>query len=270
MFPYRIGNIGSVAYIVSTFSAPMARTQTTYNSNPALQRRTYETSYVQSLFNSIAHRYDVLNHILSSGIDILWRRRAIQLLSAYQPKTILDVATGTADLAIEASTLHPDSIIGIDISQKMLDIGTKKIQQRGLSSVITLQSGNAEALAFASDSFDIVTAAFGVRNFSNLEKGLSEFHRVLRSGGITMILEFSHPRRFPIKQFYYFYSKMVLPALGGIISCNRAAYDYLPSTVSEFPDGEQFCNILRSMGFAHVRCFPQTFEIATIYLAEKK
>ena len=247
----------------------MTKSDITHSGNPVLQRSTYETSYVQSLFDSIAYRYDVLNHVLSSGIDILWRRKAIQLLAAYQPKTILDVATGTADLAIEASLLHPDSITGIDISQKMLEIGKLKIQRHGLSSVITLQLGNAEALAFASDSFDAVTAAFGVRNFSNLEKGLSEIHRVLHSGGTMMILEFSHPHNFPIKQLYGFYVEFILPALGGIISRNRAAYKYLPNTVSEFPDGEQFCDVLRSIGFAHVRSFPQTFGIATIYLAEK-
>jgi demethylmenaquinone methyltransferase/2-methoxy-6-polyprenyl-1,4-benzoquinol methylase len=247
----------------------MSKTDTTHSGNQTLQRRTYEASYVQSLFDSIAHRYDVLNHVLSSGIDILWRQRAIQLLAAYQPKTILDVATGTADLAIIANSLHPDSIVGIDISPKMLEIGTNKIQRRGLSSVIKLQTGNAEALVFASDSFDVVTAAFGVRNFSDLGKGLSEFHRVLRSGGITMILEFSHPHIVPIKQLYSFYTKLILPVLGGIISRNRAAYDYLPSTVSEFPDGEQFCEVLRSIGFMRVKSFPQTFGIATIYLAEK-
>jgi demethylmenaquinone methyltransferase / 2-methoxy-6-polyprenyl-1,4-benzoquinol methylase len=247
----------------------MSKLNTIHSGNPALQRRTYESSYVNSLFDSIAYRYDVINHVLSSGIDIMWRRRAIQLLAAYQPKTILDVATGTADLAIEASTLHPDSIIGIDISQKMLEIGSTKIQRRGLSSLITLQSGNAESMTFASESFDVVTAAFGVRNFSNLKKGLSEFHRVLHSGGIMMILEFSHPHHFPIKQLYSFYAKIIVPALGGIISRNRTAYDYLPSTVSEFPDGEQFCDVLRAAGFTHVKSFPQTFGIATIYFAEK-
>jgi demethylmenaquinone methyltransferase / 2-methoxy-6-polyprenyl-1,4-benzoquinol methylase len=247
----------------------MAKSDKTYSGTSGLQRSTYETSYVQSLFDSIAHRYDLLNHVLSSGIDILWRRKAIRLLAAYQPKTMLDVATGTGDLAIEACTLHPESIVGVDISQKMLEIGTNKIHQRNLSSVITLQSGNAESLPFASGTFDIAMVAFGVRNFSNLGQGLSEFHRVLRSGGVTMILEFSHPHKFPIKQLYNFYATILLPVLGGAISSNRAAYNYLPSTISEFPDGEQFCNVLRSIGFTRVQSFPQTFGIATIYLAEK-
>ncbi len=247
----------------------MRKIDTPQNGNSALQRRTYATSYVQSLFDSIAQRYDLLTHVLSSGIDILWRKRAIRLLAAYQPKRILDVATGTADLAIEASALHPDSIIGIDLSQQMMKLGIKKIQRRGLSHIITIQSGNAEAMTFATDSFDAVIVSFGVRNFSDLKKGLSEFHRVLHAGGVAMILEFSHPRIFPVKQLYNFYSKIIMPPLGEVIIHDRSASDYLPSTISEFPDGEEFCSILRSVGFAHIKYFPLTFGIATIYLAEK-
>jgi demethylmenaquinone methyltransferase/2-methoxy-6-polyprenyl-1,4-benzoquinol methylase len=233
-------------------------------------RHVYEQTFVRSLFDSIAHRYDVLNHVLSSGIDILWRRRAIQLLQPFQPKHILDVATGTADLALEAVKLNPEHIIGIDISPKMLDIGRRKIRARKLEQRITLESGEAEHLRFESGSFDSVMAAFGVRNFTNLELGLKEFYRVLRMDGCSMILEFSQPKQFPIKQIFHFYSQYFLPLLGGIVSNNRSAYEYLPSTVSEFPDGEEFCALLRSVGFSSAACFPQTFGIASIYIAKKE
>jgi demethylmenaquinone methyltransferase / 2-methoxy-6-polyprenyl-1,4-benzoquinol methylase len=234
------------------------------------ERRVYEQVFVRSLFDSIARRYDFFNHILSSGIDILWRRRAIQLLQPFEPKQILDVATGTADLALEAVKLNPERIIGVDISSKMLDLGRHKIRSRKLEHLITLESGEAEHLRFKSKSFDVVMAAFGVRNFTDLELGLKEIHRVLRIGGRAMILEFSKPKRFPIKQLFYFYSRYCLPLLAGIISHNRSAYEYLPSTVAEFPDGEEFCSLLRSAGFTTAVCFPQTFGISSIYIAKKE
>jgi len=233
-------------------------------------RRVYEQTFVRSMFDSIAHRYDFLNHALSSGIDILWRRKAIQLLQPYQPKYILDVATGTADLAIEAVKLNPEHITGIDISPKMLEIGRRKIQMQKLERRITLESGEAEHLRFESGSFDAVTAAFGVRNFTDLELGLKEFYRVLRNGGCAVILEFSRPKQFPIQQLFHVYSHTLLPLLGGIISHNRSAYEYLPGTVAEFPDGEEFCVMLRSAGFTTADCFPQTFGIASIYIAKKE
>ncbi len=235
-----------------------------------LDRHVYEKKYVHSLFDSIAHRYDFINHILSSGIDIIWRRRAIRLLQQFQPKQILDVATGTADFAIEAVQLNPEQIIGIDISQKMLEIGRNKIQARKFEHFITLEPGEAEHLRFESGSFDLVMAAFGVRNFTNLELGLKEFYRVLHAGGNALILEFSKPKQFPIKQIFRFYSRYFLPFLGGVISNNRAAYKYLQSTIAEFPDGEEFCAILRSAGFAEVTYLPQTFGITSIYIAKKE
>ncbi|RPI03565.1 MAG: ubiquinone/menaquinone biosynthesis methyltransferase, partial [Ignavibacteriae bacterium] len=207
-------------------------------------RRVYDKTTVRSLFDSIAHRYDLLNHTLSSGIDILWRRKAIRLLQPLHPKQILDAATGTADLALEAVRLKPDQIIGIDISSKMLDIGRAKIRSRNLEHLITLETGDAEQLRFETGSFDVVMAAFGVRNFTNLEIGLKEFHRVLRPGGSALVLEFSRPKHFPVKQLYRLYSRVFLPLLGGIVSNNRPAYEYLPSTVAEFPDGEHFCALL--------------------------
>jgi demethylmenaquinone methyltransferase/2-methoxy-6-polyprenyl-1,4-benzoquinol methylase len=233
-------------------------------------RHVHEQTFVRSLFDSIAHRYDFLNHTLSSGVDIIWRRRAIQMLRSFQPKQILDVATGTADLAIEAVRLNPEQIIGIDISPKMLEQGRTKIRSRKLEHIIALESGEAEHLRFESDSFDVVMAAFGVRNFTDLELGVKEFYRVLRAGGCAMILEFSHPRQFPIKQMYHLYSRTFLPLIGGIVSNNRSAYEYLPSSIGEFPDGEEFCDILRSAGFKTVTCSPQTFGIASIYSAIKE
>ena len=233
-------------------------------------RHVHEQSFVRSLFDSIAHRYDFLNHTLSSGVDIIWRRRAIQKLRSVQPKQILDVATGTADFAIEAARLNPEQIIGIDISPKMLEQGRTKIRSRKLEHVIALESGEAEHLRFESGSFDVVMAAFGVRNFTNLELGLKEFYRVLRTGGCAVILEFSRPGQFPVKHMFHFYSRYFLPLVGGIVSNNRSAYEYLPSTVSEFPDGEEFCTLLRSVGFTTAACFPQTFGIASIYIAKKE
>jgi demethylmenaquinone methyltransferase/2-methoxy-6-polyprenyl-1,4-benzoquinol methylase len=232
-------------------------------------RRVYQQAQVRFLFDSIAHRYDFLNHTLSSGIDILWRRRAVRMLHPLRPKRILDVATGTADLAIEASRLNPDQIIGVDISTKMLEVGREKILHKNLENIITLESGEAEHLRFESRSFDAVMTAFGVRNFENLGLGLTEFHRVLRDGGIAIILEFSKPSRFPVKQVYRFYSKHLLPLLGGIVSNNRSAYEYLPNTIIEFPDGAKFCELLLSAGFSNVTWYPQTFGIASIYLAKK-
>ncbi len=232
-------------------------------------RKVYEQPYVRTLFDAIAPRYDFLNHFLSLGVDILWRRRAIRFLEPYKPQRILDVATGTGDLAIEAARLEPKQIVGIDISQKMIDIGKVKIHAKKLESVIYFEIGFAEQLQYESDSFDAITVAFGVRNFSDLEKGLSEFHRVLRRGGVAIILEFSRPRRSLIARAYGFYSHYILPRIGGFISKNRAAYEYLPSTIAEFPDGAEFCSILRDAGFTDVQYFPQTFGIASLYRATK-
>jgi demethylmenaquinone methyltransferase / 2-methoxy-6-polyprenyl-1,4-benzoquinol methylase len=233
-------------------------------------RRVYKQTYVRSLFDSIAHRYDLLNHILSSGLDVIWRRKAVNFLELLRPKSILDVACGTGDLAIEAARLSPERVIGIDISQKMLEIGRKKIMKRDLQHIITLEEGKAEQIRFEPNSFDVVMSSFGVRNFQDLEQGLKEFLRVLRVGGTAMILEFSSPQNFPFKQLYRIYSKYFLPLIGGFISRNRQAYEYLPDTISDFPWGDDFCVLLRSCGFATVRYYPLTFGIATVYLATKE
>ena len=232
-------------------------------------RKVYDQPYVRTLFDAIAPRYDFLNHFLSLGIDILWRRRAIRLLEPYKPQRILDVATGTGDLAIEAARLQPKQIVGIDISQKMIDIGKEKIRAKNLESVISFEIGNAEQLTYESNSFDAITVAFGVRNFSDLRKGLSEFYRVLHRGGVAIILEFSRPRHSPIARAYGLYSRYILPRIGGFVSRKRAAYEYLPNTIAEFPDGPEFCGILRDAGFSDVQHFQQTFGIATLYRATK-
>ncbi len=191
------------------------------------------------------------------------------MLLELHPRRILDVATGTADLAIETARLNPEQVIGVDISTKMLEIARAKIIKKNLEDIIAVESGEAEHLRFESGSFDVVMTAFGVRNFENLDHGLREFYRVLRSSGTAMILEFSQPSRSPVKQFYQFYSQYLLPLLGGLISKNRSAYEYLPSTIMEFPDGEEFCNCLMNAGFSSAIWYPQTFGIASIYLAVK-
>jgi demethylmenaquinone methyltransferase/2-methoxy-6-polyprenyl-1,4-benzoquinol methylase len=232
-------------------------------------RRTYEHSYVRSLFNLIASHYDFLNHFLSLGVDIRWRRKAVGLLREYEPKTLLDVATGTADLALEAAALNGVRIYGVDISPAMLERARYKIERRGLSRTITVEEGTAEHLRFPSDTFDAVMVAFGIRNFTNLQEGLREMFRVLRPGGAVMILEFSRPRLTPFRQVYSFYFKHILPWLGGAISNSREAYQYLPSTVQSFPDGEHLVRILTGEGFVGSYWYPLTMGIATIYIAEK-
>ena len=232
-------------------------------------RTTYDPSYIRTLFDTIAPRYDFLNHLLSLSLDVRWRRRAIDLLRQYKPRRVLDVATGTADLAIEASKLHPELIRGVDISREMIRLGREKIARRGLLAIITLEQGSAESLRFADQSFDTVTVAFGVRNFTDLARGLSEMHRVLRPGGVALILEFSRPRQSPFKEMYGFYFKKILPIVGGMVSRSREAYEYLPHTVGQFPDGEELLNVIAAAGFTQPRQYPLTFGIATIYLAEK-
>jgi demethylmenaquinone methyltransferase/2-methoxy-6-polyprenyl-1,4-benzoquinol methylase len=236
-----------------------------------------QKQYVRLLFDSIAHRYDLLNHLLSGGIDLYWRRRAIEHLRDIQPKQILDVATGTADFAIASLRLHPEKIIGVDIAEEMLERGRTKLKKRGLESVITLHSGDAEALPFETGEhlaksgrgFDAAIVAFGVRNFEHLEQGLSEMYRVLRPGGKIVVLEFSRPRRFPFKQIYFFYFLNILPFVGRLISRSKEAYKHLPETVMKFPEGDQFSAILRQVGFKNIVEERLTFRIVTIYSGAK-
>lgn len=228
-----------------------------------------KTAAVRSMFNSIAHSYDFLNHFVSFGIDFYWRRKAIALLKPFRPQQILDIATGTGDFAISTLTLKPAEVIGVDIAEEMLRLGREKLRRRGLDGLIKLQVGNAEELQFSDNSFDAVTIAFGVRNFENLERGLSEIHRVLKPRGAALILEFSRPKAFPFKQVYSFYLQRIVPILGGAISHNRDAYEYLPQTVAEFPDVESFSRLLKKTGFAGAQRHSLTFGTVSIYLAIK-
>ncbi len=224
---------------------------------------------VEEMFDNISHRYDLLNHLLSVNIDKIWRRKAIKKLGAHKPLHILDIATGTGDFAIAATKLEDVIVTGIDISEGMLEVGRRKITKRGLSSRIVLQKADSENLPFGDNSFDAAIVGFGVRNFEALEKGLSEIFRVLKDGGVFVVLEFSKPRKAPFKQVYSFYFTNVLPALGRLISKDSRAYTYLPESVKEFPDGDDFTAVLDKVGFQNSRAFPQTFGIASIYKAVK-
>jgi demethylmenaquinone methyltransferase/2-methoxy-6-polyprenyl-1,4-benzoquinol methylase len=224
---------------------------------------------VAHMFDNISKKYDLLNHLLSMGIDILWRKKAIKLLKKDQPKHILDIATGTGDFALEALSLKPEKVIGVDISEGMLAVGREKMKKKGVADIIELQTGDSEDLQFQDNSFDAVIASFGVRNFENLEKGLAEMLRVLRPGGRLVIIEFSKPGMFPFKQIYNLYFSTVLPKIGKLISKDRSAYTYLPESVQEFPYGNRFLGILQNVGYKHTKCKPLTFGISSIYTAIK-
>lgn len=224
---------------------------------------------VALMFNNISPRYDLLNHLLSLGIDIQWRKKAIRLLKPLQPKNILDVATGTADFAIQSLSLNPEQVTGIDISDGMLEIGREKIKKKNIDHLISLENGDSENLRFPDNKFDAVIVAFGVRNFENLESGLAGMHRVLRKGGKVVILEFSKPSSFPFKQIYNFYFKSILPIIGNVISKDNSAYTYLPESVQAFPQGSVFLDILNKTGFNQTECIPLTFGICSIYTGVK-
>ncbi len=221
------------------------------------------------MFDNISGRYDFLNHFLSLGIDILWRRKAILLLKDIQPKVILDVATGTGDFSIEALSLKPQKVVGVDISAGMLEMGRKKMREKGFDQVIELVLADSEKLPYADNYFDAAIVAFGVRNFENLERGLGEMLRVIKPGGRIVILEFSRPAKFPMKQLYKVYFTAILPVIGRLISRDRAAYTYLPESVQAFPDGEQFVNILAKTGYKNPQCKPLTFGISSLYWGSK-
>ena len=224
---------------------------------------------VALMFNNIAGHYDFLNHFLSLGIDILWRKKAIRLLKDVRPKQLLDIATGTGDFALEAMSLNPEKITGVDVSEGMLALGKEKIKKRNLQNKIELILGDSENLPFEDNTFDAITVAFGVRNFENLEKGLSDMQRVLKPDGTVVILEFSKPKKFPVKQLYNFYFKNILPLMGKIISKDNSAYAYLPESVNAFPDGDNFLLILKSTGFKDVQYISLTLGVAVIYTGKK-
>ena len=224
---------------------------------------------VAEMFNNISKRYDFLNHFLSMGIDKIWRKKAVKILGQNNPKIILDIATGTGDFAVEALKLNPTKVIGIDISQGMLDMGVKKMKSKKVDHIIDLQLGDSENLKFEDDYFDGYTVGFGVRNFENLEKGLGEMLRVLKPKGRAVILEFSKPKKFPIKQGYFVYSKYILPTIGKIVSKDARAYTYLPESIAAFPEGEAFISIMKKVGYKNVGSKLVTGGIATIYFGDK-
>ena len=227
-------------------------------------------SQVAEMFNNISKKYDFLNHFLSLGIDIYWRKKAIKLLRKENPELILDVATGTGDLAITANKiLKPKKVIGVDISEGMLNIGKQKIKKKKLEDKIELQMGDSEGLLFEDNKFDAVIVAFGVRNYENLEKGLADMLRVLKPGGKLVVLEFSKPTIFPFKQLYNFYFNFILPKLGKLISKDNAAYTYLPESVQAFPDGKRFTDLLDNLGCKETTWKSLTLGISAIYTAEK-
>jgi demethylmenaquinone methyltransferase/2-methoxy-6-polyprenyl-1,4-benzoquinol methylase len=229
-----------------------------------------DKSAIGSMFDDIAFRYDFLNHLLSFGIDRIWRRKAIAVISeTHRNPRILDIATGTADLAIAAMKLDPLHITGIDISPKMIESGKEKIQKKGFTEKIDIIEGDSENIPFGDRTFDVAMVAFGVRNFSDRLKGLSEMNRILNEKGMIMVLEFSRPERFPFRQLYHFYFRIMLPVIGRLISGNRIAFSYLPDSVMEFPDNEKFMDLMRSAGFHRISHRKLTGGIACIYTGFK-
>ena len=235
-----------------------------YNSGDASKKEE-----VAEMFDNISKRYDFLNHFLSLGIDKLWRRKAVRQLKDLRPKRILDLATGTGDFAIAALKLNPDEVVGVDIYQGMLDMGIQKMKKRGHDKIVKMQLADSEKLPFEDASFDALTVGFGVRNYENLEKGLSDMLRILRPGGKAVILEFSKPKKFPIKQVFGFYSKRVIPFLGKLISKDKRAYAYLPESVEAFPEGTDFETIMTKLGYKEVNSILLSGGIATIYMGLK-
>jgi len=224
---------------------------------------------VATMFNNISKNYDDLNRVISFGIDISWRKKVVQIVSKNNPQQILDIATGTGDLALMMSTLAPEKIIGLDISEGMLAVGKEKISKAQLNDKIEMVVGDSEDIRYADNTFDAITVSFGVRNFANLDKGLGEIRRVLKPGGILVILETSNPTKFPFKQGYKFYTSFILPVIGKLFSKDKIAYSYLSESANFFPFGEAFNNILKKNGFINTTHTPVTFGVATIYSASK-
>lgn len=225
---------------------------------------------VASMFDNISGNYDSLNRVISLGIDQSWRRKVVQIIGENNPQKILDIATGTGDLAIMmANKLHPEKIVGLDISEGMLAVGREKISKINLSHQIEMVVGDSESMPFDDNTFDAITVSFGVRNFANLDKGLCEILRVLKPGGTLAILETSNPTKFPFKQGYKLYSNIILPTIGKVFSKDKVAYSYLSESANNFPFGEEFDNILKKNGFISTEYKPQTFGVATIYRASK-
>jgi demethylmenaquinone methyltransferase/2-methoxy-6-polyprenyl-1,4-benzoquinol methylase len=224
---------------------------------------------VAEMFNNISSKYDFLNHFLSMGIDKLWRKKAVKLMKQVNPTRVLDMATGTGDFALESLVLKPNEIVGLDISEGMLEMGRQKMKKKGVDNIISMRLGDSESIPFEDNYFDALTVGFGVRNFENLEKGLSEMLRVIKPGGMAVILEFSKPKNFPIKQLFGLYSNHILPFIGKTVSKDARAYTYLPESVAAFPEGKDFENILVKLGYKDVKLTPVSGGIATIYTGRK-
>ena len=243
----------------------MSKTVIPYNNEAGTKKE-----QVADMFNNISKTYDFLNHFLSLGIDIIWRKIAINELKANNPKLILDVATGTGDFAFEALTiLKPEKIVGVDISQGMLNIAQQKITKRKLGGQFEVKLGDSEKLPFGNNEFDAVTVAYGVRNFENLETGLADIQRVLKPGGKAVVLEFSKPKVFPVKQLYKLYFNYITPGIGKLFSKDARAYSYLPESVAAFPDGATFTALMDKVGFKDTKCRPLAFGICSIYTGVK-
>jgi demethylmenaquinone methyltransferase/2-methoxy-6-polyprenyl-1,4-benzoquinol methylase len=223
---------------------------------------------VKAMFDNISGKYDFLNHFLSLGIDVLWRKKAVKMLASIRPKKILDLATGTGDFALECLVLNPDKVTGLDISPGMLQVGIEKMKRKKADKVEMLL-GDCEHLPFEDNSYDAITVGFGVRNFENLEQGLSEMHRVLRPGGKAVVLEPSFPASFPMKQLFSLYFRFILPIVGRLVSSDTSAYTYLPASVEVFPEGEKFLEICDRIGFSKTVWHPLTFGICALYILEK-
>ena len=242
----------------------MSKQVTPYNDDTSSKKE-----QVTKMFDTISDEYDHLNRVISFGIDVSWRKKVVALAASKNPNRILDVATGTGDLVIALQKTGAKEIIGLDISPNMLEVGKKKIAQKGFADVITMVVGDSEKLPYKTDYFDVITVAFGVRNFENLEKGLAEIHRVLKPGGTLLVLETSVPTKTPFKQGYRLYSKKILPLIGRLFSKDKTAYQYLSESAAVFPYGADFNNILKKIGFTSSNDMPQTFGVATIYEAIK-
>jgi demethylmenaquinone methyltransferase/2-methoxy-6-polyprenyl-1,4-benzoquinol methylase len=236
---------------------------------PYNNANTSKKEEVEEMFDNISGKYDFLNHFLSLGIDKIWRKKAIKILQKYQPKVIMDMATGTGDFAIAALKLNPTRIVGVDLSNGMLEVGRKKMIKRKVSHLIEMVQGDSEKLNFENETFDAFTVGFGVRNFQNLDAGLGELLRVLKPKGVGLILEFSKPKKFPVKQYFKFHSKFIIPTIGRMVSKDKAAYTYLPESVEAFPEGQRFIDIMTDVGFKNVQSKIVGGGIATIYYGFK-
>lgn len=237
--------------------------------NPYKDSQLGKKEQVTQMFDTISENYDGLNRVISLGIDVQWRKKVVEIVGKNNPKQILDIATGTGDLALMMASLHPDRIVGLDISAGMLEVGKRKISKANLSEKIEMIVGDSEEMPFADHTFDAITVSFGVRNFAHLDKGLTEIARVLKPTGVLVILETSNPTKFPFKQGYKVYTNYILPIIGKLFSRDKVAYSYLSESANSFPFGTTFNNILQKNGFTHTKHTPVTFGVATIYTASK-